>query len=257
MPTTNAPFITLAPHDLLWATRRLPKAVREMLGKHGPELVVAGGYIRSTITNEKIEDIDLFTTSKQKAQEIAIALGNQQGKRFKETDNAFTVIGYAYPIQIIHRWTFEQPLNIIPSFDFTIARACFWRAQSVCADVGSPAVPPKWESLADPEFYSDLAGKRIVYRCPIRNEDAGGSILRVLKFYQRGYRIPLDSLGEVMARMMQGVDRDAGAFRSEEHLAKVLTGLLREVDPMIDPDHITHLPASVGGEEANPEPDSE
>ena len=37
----------------------------------------------------------------------------------------------------------------------------------------------------------------------------------------------------------------------EAQLAKVLTGLLREVDPNIDPSHIAHLPAedAVGDEE--------
>lgn len=33
---------------------------------------------------------------------------------------------------------------------------------------------------------------------------------------------------------------------SDQHMAKVLTGLLREVDPAIDPDHIAHLPSPSG-----------
>jgi hypothetical protein len=74
---------------------------------------------------------------------------------------------------------------------------------------------------------------------------AGGSILRVLKFYQRGYRIPLDSLGAVIARLMKPVDFDKiiGRTDQEDQLAKVLTGLLREVDPNVDPTHEAHLPA--------------
>ena len=99
----------------------------------------------------------------------------------------------------------------------------------------------EWESLIDDRFYSDLAGKRLVYCSPKRNEDAGGSFLRVLKFYQRGYRIPLDSMGAVIARLVGGVRMDQ--VNGEEQLAKVLTGLLREVDPNVDPTHEAHLPS--------------
>src|SRR5205823_1616619 len=83
---------------------------------------------------------------------------------------------------------------------------------------------------------------RLVYRRPKRNEDAGGSMLRVLKYYAKGYRIPLDSMGAVIARMMMGVEWDK-IRNSEDQLAEIVTGLLREVDPSIDPSHVAHLPA--------------
>src|SRR5208283_3039247 len=102
----------------------------------------------------------------------------------------------------------------------------------------------KWTSLIDDEFYSDLAAKRLVYRSPVRNEDAGGSVLRLLKFYSRGFRIPLDSLGAVLARLVDGVDLNGISTESfkdgyilggtsighttEERWASVITGLLRE-----------------------------
>ena len=100
--------------------------------------------------------------------------------------------------------------------------------------------------MIDDRFYADLAAKRLIYRSPLRNEDAGGSLLRVLKFYQRGYRIPLNSLGAVIARLVNAVDEEKiGAFAGnhEQKLAKVLTALLHEVDPAIDPEHIAHLPS--------------
>jgi hypothetical protein len=83
----------------------------------------------------------------------------------------------------------------------------------------------------------------------VRIEEAGGSCLRVLKFYQKGYRIPLNSMGAVIARLMSAVRiEDVRSFNDknawdEEKLAKVITGLLREVDPNIDPSHIAHLPS--------------
>ena len=100
---------------------------------------------------------------------------------------------------------------------------------------------------SDPRFYEDLAAKRLRYTSPQRNEDAGGSMLRVLKFYQRGYRIPLNCLGAVVSRLVKGIDFDAVSGGTEatreKQIAKVISGLLREVDPNVDPEHIAHLPS--------------
>ena len=35
------------------------------------------------------------------------------------------------------------------------------------------------------EFYPDLAARRLVYTAPVRDEEAGGSLLRVRKFIER------------------------------------------------------------------------
>jgi hypothetical protein len=52
-----------------------------------------------------------------------------------------------------------------------------------------------------------------------------------------------------IARLVRGVDirvHSIPGLDGELKLAKVLTGLLREVDPNTDPDHIAHLPAEKG-----------
>ena len=227
---------SLNKQDLIWIVRRMPSQVFDLLKAH-KTLFVAGGYIRSVIANEPIADIDLFAPSKDAARFAAEAIVHI-GK-VHETENAFSVklLG-GMQVQFIHRWTFDTPEACIASFDFTIACAAVWN------DDG-------WKSLADDDFYADLAAKRLVYRKPVRNEDAGGSMLRVLKFYQRGYRIPLDSLGAVIARLMKGVGADEVASRVarlgstvEHETAFVVTGLLRQVDPLIDPSGLAHLPSS-------------
>jgi hypothetical protein len=240
----------LVREDLVWAVRRLPKFLFETLKKRGPRLVVAGGYLRSVIAREEVSDVDMFSPTENDAKQTAIAVSNHELAMFTaghkgqpcstiETDNAITVLTKPYSSQFIHRWTFEKPEDIIPSFDFTIARAALW-------------FDGEWKSLCDDRFYCDLAAKRLVYCSPVREEEAGGSMLRILKFYQRGYRIPLDSLGAVIARLAKAIDHGAiigacGGNTSpaeiERQTAKVITGLLREVDPSIDPDHIAHLPA--------------
>ncbi len=225
----------LLPEDLKWCLRRLPRKVLDMLKER--QLFLAGGFIRSCISNEPPSDVDMFAPSKDAAEAAGRALAGKD-HRFIETDNAYTVTGVGrLPIQFIHRWTYQTPADLLPTFDFTIARAAIW------CDTGN------WHSLCDERFYADLAAKRLVYCSPVRNEDAGGSILRVLKFYQKGYRIPLDSLAAVVTRLASGV-KDIGAVfeRGEAEVTRRLTGLLHEVDPDIDPTHIAHLPATRGEE---------
>lgn len=220
---------SLSPHDLLWCTRRLPRPVRDLLKKHGASVFIAGGFVRSCVTNEPINDIDVFAPTADTAKALAAELAGEGGKTWA-SDNAITVKGTRPTVQFIHRWTFAAPADALASFDFTIASAAIWWDGE------------RWQSLCHADFYADLAARRLVYLSPSRNEDAGGSMLRVLKFYQRGYRIPLDSLGAVIARLGMGVEQVKRGI-DEAHLARVVTGLLREVDPLLDPDHIAHLPA--------------
>jgi hypothetical protein len=228
--------------------QRCPRQVLVALKHFGSRLCVGGGYVRACVANEPINDVDLFVDSVGTANEVALYLIRQKlgqettqeeaVKHIHKTDNALTLRGFKLPVQIIHRWTFRTPIDAMESFDFTIARAVFWWNNS------------QWTSACAERFYQDLAAKRLVYTAPVRNEDAGGSMLRVLKYYQKGYRIPIDSYAAVIARMMRGVDfsnsdlePDIDDHIPERPLAYVLTGLLREVDPSIDPSHIAHLPA--------------
>lgn len=233
----------LTNHDVLWILRRLPKCVKDLM-KQRRRTILAGGFIRSCIANEPIHDIDLFCESKDAAEVAAIKLAEKTGINLRgepktlhkiiHTDNAFTVLrNDCRPIQVIHRWTFSGAQDVVLSFDFTIARAALWNEKQQGRHV--------WRSISDDRFYADLAGKRLVYCQPIRNEDAGGSLLRVLKFYQRGYRIPLESMGAVIARLVAALEPRTD-IANEHYVGLVLTGLLREVDPSIDPDHIAHLP---------------
>lgn len=229
MPTG---FTTLLDRDLHGCVLRLPRPVQAAVHTHRERLVIAGGFIRSVIAGERVNDVDLFVDRVSRGKEVAEEIAGPDGSVY-ETQNALTVRG-RLPIQVITRWTFRSPQAVVESFDFTIARAAIWFDGK------------RWQSAADPRFYADLAAKRIVYTSPIRNEDAGGSMLRVLKFYTRGYTIPVDSLGAVMARMAHAVPASAlrgSGIARERRIASQLTDLLKEVDPQVDPEHIAHLPA--------------
>lgn len=228
-------------HDLQWSLRRTPSPVLEMMKRHGQKLIAAGGYVRDCICGDRINDVDLFTSSKELAEVFAKEFAGDA--KIVETENAFTIpYKFKYAVQLIHRWTYEKPEQVVASFDFTVACASFWYDLE----------KKKWCSLCHDRFYSDLAAKRLRYLSPIRDEDAGGSMLRVLKFYQRGYRIPLDSMGAVIARLAMAVRWNE--IGDEKQAAKVITGLFREVDPNVDPGHIAHLPTEDEDEEVVTEP---
>lgn len=257
----------LAWHDLQFCLRRAPVLLLAACKHFGQDVMIAGGFVRACVAHEDINDVDVFVASKQRAVDVinwilkdeCTRLGsmtNAWKEHVHETDNAYTLKIYQTPIQFIHRWTFTNPNDAIQSFDFTVSRSAFWwENHTKIVEGGTTEIPDqeksKWYSVCDGRFYADLAAKRLIYTMPIRNEDAGGSMLRVLKYYQRGYRIPIDSLGAVIARLAMGVRTRAIEEKDEQRwfvpieikLAAELTKLLREVDPEVDPRHVAHLPA--------------
>ncbi len=271
---------SLTYHDLQFALLRTPKQLLEIMKR--PEwagkIFVGGGFLRSIVAGDPINDIDVFCPDKQTALFLAKTLNaelfdlpdssseeftaedDRKLNRIWTTDNAYTLLAFKPTIQIIHRWSFKTGIEAADSFDFTCCAAMFWH--------GTKTIPHDeigWQSYCDERFYPDVAGKRLIYRNPIRNEDAGGSMLRVLKYYQKGYRIPLDSLADVITRLVQGVDFDKlsmsldgessaqlSASNTPKEFSRIICGLLREVDPLIDASHVAHLPAESTREPLDP-----
>jgi len=125
-----------------------------------------------------------------------------------------------------------QPSDVVESFDFTVCQAAIWYDKKEAA----------WKSVISAGFYPDLAARRLVYTFPKREEEAGGSMLRVRKFLQRGYSIQAPSLAGVITRIAMAVRWDEIArkngdgYASERSVALIISGLLREVDPNITVD---------------------
>lgn len=205
--------------DLNLCVRCLPKQVRHLMNDEGDRVIVAGGYIRSVIMNDKVNDVDIFAGNRDRS--LALANTLSPDNKPYTTKNAITIRNLSIAVQFIHRWTFDKPEDIIDSFDFTICQTAFWYNRNT----------HKWVGICSDRFYMDLAAKRLHYLRPTRDEAPGGTMLRVLKYYQRGYRIPLDSLGAVISRICSGFDFDRSDFKNEETRTAILTGLLFEVDP--------------------------
>ena len=211
--------------DMEFVVRRLPTDIRTLLKEYEGRLFVAGGFIRAVVAGETPNDIDLFGPSKEILDEAAERLKERRGEntRLHKTKNAITVISLGrITVQFITRWTFTDPRECAKSFDFTICQSAIWRHLG------------KYTSCCNESFYVDLAARRLVYTHPDRNEEAGGSLMRAIKFSKRGYTIQVNSLAGVIARLIDKVDFDRAA--DEQSRTFVLTGLLQEVDPLLSID---------------------
>jgi hypothetical protein len=211
--------------DLCRVIAHLPSDVRTLLAVNPGSLMIGGGFIRSTILGEKPNDIDIFGESKERLGEIAEAFCKVRpnSRKFK-TDNAITVLSLGRtPVQFITRWTFYDMESLVKSFDFTIAMAAVYMKDE------------RWVSCIHDNYYEHLAAKRLVYTAPVREEEAGGSLMRVRKFLGRGYNILAPDLAAVITRLINAVEP---AKVKELGWEKVLTGLLREVDPLLPIDGI-------------------
>jgi len=231
---------TLTSTDLQFVAMRIPSDVRALMKRHN--LFLAGGFIRATIAGEKPADIDLFGKDEATLKLAAAELSGERKGRVHTTQNALTVLTpMRVPVQFITRWLFDNAYTLSKSFDFTVAQAViYWEPECQPQAPNEKFVPAHWASACHPEFYADLAARRLVYTSPARNEDAGGSLLRVRKFLAKGYNIQAPSLAAVIARLMEGVDMQKVAEKlttathtHEQALAAVIEAKLREVDPLV------------------------
>lgn len=213
-----------------------------MLKKAGPTLFLAGGYIRARIAGEEVSDIDLWGSDVQELGRLAELLAAQRSVRCMSTPNAHTIITPdRYPVQFITRWVFSTPELCCESFDFTIASAAIWYDTTQSG----------WCSYCHEDFYRDLASKSLTYMSPVRNEDAGGSLMRLQKFMHKGYSISPGNLAKVIARLAMGIRFIGKEARDEVWLSQLFLGLLRQVDPLVVVDGV-ELEDEVLSEEMGP-----
>lgn len=218
----------LSDSDMRQIVTRLPRDVVELL-KTDPRLFVAGGFIRSVIAGEQVNDVDVWGCDDTTLDVAARLLKEQRSDaRLHKSENAITVLSQGrLPIQFITRWTFRTLEEVVQSFDFTVCAA------AIRYNRGTGL----WQSACHESFYPDLAARRLNYCFPQRIEDCGGSMLRVIKYVRRGYNIQVLSLAGVISRLIGGVD-NIQSLTDEAMRARVIGGKLREVDPLLVVDGI-------------------
>lgn len=227
---------SLTQTDMNYLEMRIPRDIIAMMKRNPENLFVAGGFIRSIIAGEPVSDIDLFSTTPVQAEIFAEELAAMRGGKTHYSRNAVTVLAPPRkPVQFITRWVFENPQQLIDSFDFTVCQAVLWyRLETLTDEEGTSKVNLNTElhSLCSNGFYPDLAAKRLVYTFPVREEEAGGSFMRMLKFIRRGYNIQAPNMAGVMARIVKKIDFKKHDNPTEEWISTIIISLLREVDPL-------------------------
>ncbi|WP_190305720.1 hypothetical protein [Roseicitreum antarcticum] len=201
-----------------------------MLSKFHGTLFLGGGFVRAVVAGEQPSDVDLFGPSKELltkiAEELQASRGGKQFCRLHHTRNAITVISIGrITVQFITRWEFADAKALVSSFDFSVCQAVIFR------DGGTKKSP--WSSVTGPRFYIDLAARRIHYTHPVREEEAGGSLMRALKYQRRGYVMQIESLAGVVSRLVAKLDPSKVDTKDEGAVTRIMLGLLQEVDPSI------------------------
>lgn len=220
----------LETNDLNHVVRRIPKDIRALLSKYHGTLFLGGGFIRAVVAGEQPSDIDLFGVSgellKKIAEELQATRGGKEKCLLHHTKNAITVIcNGRTTVQFITRWTYPDLTGVVASFDFTVCQAAICR--------GGVEKNAQWISDVSERFYLDLAARRLVYTHPVRDEEAGGSMMRAIKYMKRGYTMQIGSLAGVIARLTAKIDQSKLSLSDEPQVKRVVHGLLEEVDPSI------------------------
>lgn len=218
--------LVLSHADLRHILRAMPKDCRALMREYGNDeaaprrIFLAGGAIRSIIAGEPVSDWDFLGESKAAvASFVRDVRATRSGypSRLHESKNAATLLTLGHtPVQGITRWCYADALNLLAEFDFTIAKAVVWFQRGI-----------GWRSACHDTFYADLAARRLRYTAPARSEDAGGSLLRAVKFLRRGYAIAPEDLAAVIARASRDYRPDGGIG-----FDRFLVSVLREVDPL-------------------------
>jgi hypothetical protein len=195
--------------DVVNAVAALPSALAELLVVlvDMPGLVVAGGYLRAVVAgDEEVRDVDVFASSPDQACSAAALYADRTSSLVHRSKNAHTV----GKVQFVHRWTFRDPQSLLDNFDFVVCKAALWYDGA-------------WQSLTDPQFYFDVLSRRLTYAAPEREEGAADAVLRLLKYYRKGYRASRESLAKVLVRFVR----------------------LSDADPQLEPSHVEKLLAEV------------
>lgn len=199
--------------DMDWTVSNLPPSVIKRL-KEDAGLVLAGGFIRACIAGEQPTDIDLFSPNYDAAKRSVDLLIEETGAKLFPTENAFSVVlpVERKQVQFIHKWTYETAESVLDSFDFTISGAAIWYRDG-------------WWSVCLDRFYLDLAAKRLHYT---GKGEPGGSMLRLVKFCRRGYRISPESIAGIVGRLAHSVVQQS---EEEPDFQAAVLRELREIDP--------------------------
>lgn len=196
--------VPLNQSDVTRVIGRLPKettdAWKDIYDPVSAPVALAGGFIRATIAGESTQDIDLFVGGPNTAELLSRKIRDYApagSLSYDRSENAITLKGLKYVVQIIFKFPFDRVEQLLSGFDYSIAKAAIeWNKAN-----------RTWVSTTVDNYYCDLAAKRLTYS---DSPNPGGSVARLLKFTRLGYTIDQESLAKLLTRF-------ADAAKATEH----------------------------------------
>ena len=211
--------------------RLLPPPLKDILMEHGPHICIAGGFCRDAISGRDPKDADIFAVGKREMEAVIEKFG-WEAANYSRHHTANTVTfkpflnmdGYC-DIQFITRVYYPFHTDLISSFDFTICQCCvYWSGDS-------------WIGLCTPEFWEDILAERARYTAPIRTEDPGASVLRLVKFARKGYKIGEQDVASCIGRFyaqLSGKPEEEMKEKVKSCFRRVGYGWRTEAEPVED-----------------------
>lgn len=199
-------FTRLLDEDLDKCVDQLPSGLKNVMMSPDAagKIFVAGGFIRSILRGEPVNDIDIYAATDELAKRL-LRLGatihrSEYATTLAQPSNAFSTFGSNVtktsnvPMQVIKE-LYSDPIELIDSFDFSVCNAAIWREKN------------QWKSVISLYFYPDLASKRIRYTRKDADPAPARTLTRLIKYIQKGYNAAPDVVAEISFRAV----KDTGA----------------------------------------------
>lgn len=209
---------SLEDSDIRRVIYKLPNSVRELLRRHPGEVVLAGGFIRAVVSGESPRDIDLFVNSDKRSDSrdwMRDAEVYQHSSEIKENDQDWVIKenGLQLGVQVVWRYPFKNPHEILEQFDYTVTKAAIW------FDVGNKNIKSDYIGIYHERFYQDITRKLLTYSNDRDNEYLM-SIPRLIKYIQKGYHIDPASLAALITKTCLSLDLSNGLEGIQKQLEK-------------------------------------
>jgi hypothetical protein len=223
---TQEDFIMRLHKDMVkMVVDKLPVELKNLCEYWGNPIIIAGGFVRDVITGASGKDIDIFGVG---AGVMAAASYdfNEAGYELRINANSYTYTKKdSIPIQFITRCYYENHEELINSFDWSICQA----------GVYFDSLANEWRGICSEQFWEDVLSNTMHYTAPDRDEDPGASVLRMMRFAERGYHVPEEDVAKCIGRMvaeivpMDDSNADVGIDNWREGWTETLKGTFRHV----------------------------
>ena len=160
--------------------RTLPSEIKIILKEGSYALMLAGGYIRDTLFNKDVNDIDIFMRNHESAEHWANVYAKMVNGKVSQKGVNFKVEAFSkFPVHFIAAYKCDSYEDILMLFDFTICSAGVYYKPIY----GSEQFEIK--SLCHERFYIDNNMRKVI-PC---SEQSPIALRRLWKFYNRRYCI--------------------------------------------------------------------